>query len=207
MIRSSRSEQEDFWAGEFGSAYIGRNNEAQIIASNVALFSTALTNCSSPSSILEFGANIGLNLRALRCLFPSAEIRGVEINPHAATILRDVIGSNCVFEGSILDFESDVKFELVLVKGVLIHVNPEQLPLVYEKIYDSSSKFIFICEYFNPSPVSVPYRGHVDRLFKRDFAGELLDRFEDVELVDYGFVYKRDASFPLDDVTWFLLRK
>lgn len=56
-------------------------------------------------------------------------------------------------------------------------------------------------------PVVVSYRGHEDRLFKRDFAGEMLDRYPDLELVDYGFVYHRDPNFPQDDPNWFLLRK
>jgi spore coat polysaccharide biosynthesis protein SpsF len=55
--------------------------------------------------------------------------------------------------------------------------------------------------------VSIPYRGHEDRLFKRDFAGELLSRFGDLRLIDYGFVYHRDPKFPQDDITWFLLEK
>ena len=63
-----------------------------------------------------------------------------------------------------------------------------------------------ICEYYNPTPVTVPYRGASERLFKRDFAGELMDRF-DLALVDYGFVYHRDSHFPQDDLTWFLLEK
>jgi len=79
--------------------------------------------------------------------------------------------------------------------------------LVYQKLYDASSKYLLICEYYNPSPVTVTYRGHNDRLFKRDFAGELLDTFPDLRLVDYGFAYKRDTSFPQDDITWFLLEK
>jgi len=52
-----------------------------------------------------------------------------------------------------------------------------------------------------------PYRDHTDRLFKRDFTGEMLDMFSDLELVDYGFVYRRDPIFPQDDITWFLLEK
>lgn len=44
------------------------------------------------------------------------------------------------------------------------------------------------------------------KLFKRDFAGEIMSRHKDFELVDYGFVY-HGASFPQDDVNWFLLRK
>jgi len=44
-------------------------------------------------------------------------------------------------------------------------------------------------------------------LFKRDFAGEMLERFADLKLLDYGFVYRRDPNFPQDDITWFLLEK
>ena len=63
-----------------------------------------------------------------------------------------------------------------------------------------------INEYFNPTPVSIPYRGHENKLFKRDFAGELIDSYS-LKLVDYGFVYSRDNLYPQDDMTWFLLEK
>ena len=53
----------------------------------------------------------------------------------------------------------------------------------------------------------LPYRGHAGKLFKRDFAGELLERYADLSLVDYGFVYRRDPNFRQDDLTWFLLEK
>ena len=28
-----------------------------------------------------------------------------------------------------------------------------------------------------------------------------------LKLIDYGFIYHRDNSFPKDDITWFLLEK
>lgn len=55
--------------------------------------------------------------------------------------------------------------------------------------------------------MTIPYRGHEQRLFKRDFAGEMLDAYPDLRLVDYGFVYRRDPVFPADDLTWFLMEK
>jgi len=58
--------------------------------------------------------------------------------------------------------------------------------------------------YYNPSPVSIDYRGEKDVLFKRDFAGEMLDSIDGLNLVDYGFVYRR-ANFPQDDISWFLM--
>jgi spore coat polysaccharide biosynthesis protein SpsF len=61
-------------------------------------------------------------------------------------------------------------------------------------------------EYYNSSPVSIEYRGEIDRLFKRDFAGEMLEIYPDLKLIDYGFTYHRDF-FPDDDTTWFLLEK
>jgi hypothetical protein len=99
------------------------------------------------------------------------------------------------------------KAQLSFIKGVLIHINPDHLQEVYEKLYNASEKFILVAEYYNPSPVAIPYRGHDDRLFKRDFAGELLEKYSDLELVDYGFAYRRDPAFPQDDITWFLMRK
>ena len=51
------------------------------------------------------------------------------------------------------------------------------------------------------------YRGHENVLFKRDFAGELLDKYKNrVLLLDYGFIYHRD-TYPQDDLTWFLMEK
>ena len=63
-----------------------------------------------------------------------------------------------------------------------------------------------IAEYFNPSPITVNYRGEKKALFKRDYAGELIDRFH-LKLVDYGFIYDRDNLIPMDNFTWFLLEK
>ena len=57
------------------------------------------------------------------------------------------------------------------------------------------------------APVEITYRGETGKLFKRDFAGEILDRFPDLALIDYGFAYRRDPNFPQDDLSWFLMEK
>lgn len=108
---------------------------------------------------------------------------------------------------SILDFTPDRTWDLALIKGVLIHINPEFLPQVYDTLHAATGRYLMVCEYYNRSPVSINYRGHADRLFKRDFCGEILDRHADTQLIDYGFVYHRDPEFPQDDITWFLLEK
>lgn len=199
--------QEEFWAGDFGNQYIGRNESKELLASNLCFFSKALKQAGLVSSCIEFGANIGMNLKAIKLLYPGIDVKGIEINANAAKLLAELIGEENVYKGSIFNFDIKDKFELALIKGVLIHINPDKLDLVYEKLYSSTNKYIMVCEYYNPTPVTIAYRGHSDRLFKRDFAGELLDKYSDLRLIDYGFVYKRDISFPQDDVTWFLLSK
>ena len=177
------------------------------MATNIAFFNRALRAASKPRDCIEFGANIGMNLRALQLLYPGQVQSAIEINPAAAIELRKVISPENVFEGSILEFELQRTFDLVLIKGVLIHLNPDWLPQIYDKLHFATEKNLLVCEYYSPSPVQVTYRGHSDRLFKRDFCGEILDRHPDLELVDYGFSYRRDPVFPQDDITWFLLRK
>lgn len=201
-----KTDQERFWAGEFGDAYVARNRGPQCLASNVALFARVLNRTEAVRSVIEFGANIGLNLRAIGQLLPEAKLAAVEVNDRAVSELRKLAGVT-VHHGSILDYVAEAKHDLVLSKGVLIHLDPATLPQVYDLLYRSSARYICLAEYYNPTPVAVPYRGHADRLFKRDFAGEMLDRFPDLRLLDYGFVYRRDPNFPQDDLTWFLLEK
>lgn len=202
-----KTEQESFWAGEFGSEYIGRNKSAQLLASNLNFFSKALKQAGKITSCLEFGANIGMNLKSLQLLYPGAQLKGIEINHDAAKQLAESIGTNNVFEGSIFEYAVAEKADLSLIKGVLIHINPDMLETVYDKLYSASKQFILVCEYYNRTPTSIPYRGHTDRLFKRDFAGEMLDKYPDLKLIDYGFSYHRDPAFRQDDITWFLMQK
>lgn len=202
-----KTEQELFWAGEFGADYIARNDSAELVAANLDLFAKALRHARQPASCLEFGANIGMNLRALKLLHPSQEQFGIEINPQAAVRLAQTIPAGNVFNQSILEFEPTRTFDLVLIKGVLIHINPDALPAVYDKLHQATGKHMLVAEYYNPVPVALDYRGHTQKLFKRDFAGEIMDRHPDLVLVDYGFAYHRDPNFAHGDVSWFLMEK
>ncbi len=195
-----------FWAGEFGDEYVERNQNAKLLANNIFLFSQILKNVDSVKSVIEFGANIGLNLHAIKKLIPEVELSAIEINEKAVSIL-ETMGDITVYNQSILDFNPDYKRDFTFTKGVLIHIDPEQLPSVYNLLYTTSKKYICISEYYNPTPVEITYRGHKNKLFKRDFAGEMLDKFSDLKLVNYGFIYHRDLNFPQDDISWFLLEK
>ena len=200
------TEQEKFWAGKFGDEYIKRNNDPQIIAVNLNLFSKIIQNMGKIGSVIEFGANVGLNIKALMHLLPQTSFHAVEINKNACNDLAKINGLT-IYNESILSFTSVNSFDIVFSKGVLIHINPNELPSVYKKMYEHSRRYILIAEYYNPTPVDIDYRGISGKLFKRDFAGEILDKYKDLELVDYGFSYHRDNNFPQDDINWFLLKK
>lgn len=205
-MNSFKTEQEKFWAGEFGDEYIARNKDAWLLASNTALFSTILKRTRNVHSVIEFGANIGMNIHALKNLLPQAKLNAIEINAKAVEQLSQ-IKDLTVYHQSIFDFASNEKNDFVFSKGVLIHLEPTMLPQVYKTMYENSSRYICMIEYYNPSPMEIPYREHSDKMYKRDFAGELMDIYPDLELVDYGFIYRRDPVFMQGDLTWFLMEK
>lgn len=200
------TEQENFWAQDFGEQYIKRNNTSELIASNIYLFSKILEKTKDVQSVIEYGANIGLNLKALKTLLPNCELTGLELNPNAFNELSKIENITAV-HGSLLEYQATKQYDLSFTKGVLIHINPDKLDQAYKLLYESSRKYIVVAEYYNPTPIAIPYRGHEDKLFKRDFAGDLLDKYSDLSLVDYGFIYRRDNQFPQDDATWFLIKK
>ena len=179
------SEQELFWAGNFGDDYTERNSNEDLMASNIHLFSNILSYTKDISSVIEFGANRGLNLIALKHLLPKVQLSAVEINARAVSHLK-TLSLNNIWHQSILDTNEIDPHDLALFKGVLIHVNPEDLFQAYDVCYKASNRYIVLCEYYNPTPVEVAYRGHHKKLFKRDFAGEMLDRFKDLRVVHYG---------------------
>jgi pseudaminic acid biosynthesis-associated methylase len=205
-----KTKQEILWSDDkWSREYIQRNNSESLLASNIALFSQILSRTNHRvECVFEIGTNIGLNLDAIKALLPSALLSGIEISKEAyKEISKKDYGSNILNE-SILNLSHGLgEYDLVFTKGVLIHLNPEYLMDVYEKIYNLSKKYILFVEYYNPSPVSIRYRDKEGMLFKRDFSREFLDLHPKCKLLDYGFVYRYDNNYPQDDATWFLMEK
>jgi pseudaminic acid biosynthesis-associated methylase len=200
------TEQENFWAGSFGDDYISRNESGALLYSKVAMWSQMLKSANRVKSIKELGCNIGLNLKALHHLNPSYDLSGVEINEIAAHQAKE-LGIGSITCGTITEPLEDEKVDLTFTAAVLIHINPEKLDQVYQNLVNLSNRYVLVAEYYNPTPTDVVYRGHSERLFKRDFAGDLIDSYG-LNLVDYGFWYKRDnVAQEFGDVSWFLLEK
>jgi pseudaminic acid biosynthesis-associated methylase len=199
------TKQEEFWAGSFGSEYTKRNSSGKQGADAMQALAIEIRNVTRPiNTVLELGANSGLNITALKHLLPSADFTGVEINEAASEQLK--LTGATVHNLSLFDFEPNLKYDLVLIRGVLIHLDPEMLEAAYKKIAATSNKYVLIAEYYNPVPVALKYHDEDDRLFKRDFAGEFMKAHNEFELRDYGFHYRHGHYFG-DDLTWFLLER
>lgn len=197
------SDTEEFWGGEFGTNYSLRNQGPHLIASNLALFAKVLAKTRGVDSVIEFGANVGMNLDAISLLLPNADLCGLEFNDHAFEVLS---GKHEAIHDSVMAWEPQRQWDLVLCKGLAIHIAPGDLPILYENLYLSSRKYIVLAEYYSKQPQEVEYRGNKARMWKRDFASELMGRYPDLRLIDYGFVSEYD-TFPLDNLNWWLLEK
>lgn len=206
MSREETS-HETFWKGDFGDEYTDRNCCGEkMIACRVGNLAKCLSRADYITSSLELGSNIGYNEIALQRLYPDIVMDVVEINKKAAEQCAKIKNVN-VHNTSIYDLILEKTFDLTLVNGVLIYMDIERLQEVYENLYYYSKKYILIIEYYNPVPVDVVYRGHRGQMCKRDFAGEMLKKYPDLDLLDYGFIYHQDKAFPMDDFNWFLLQK
>jgi pseudaminic acid biosynthesis-associated methylase len=198
-----KTEQELFWEGAFGSNYTVRNTE--LSGGRKPFWADVLRRTADVNSVCELGANRGENIRALRELSPELSLTGVEINSSAFELLCNLPDVQAV-HSSIQDFTTEQRFDMVFTSGVLIHLNPDDLPRVYAKMAELSNRYVLINEYYNPHPTEIDYRGHAGKLFKRDFAGEFLDQNPQFSVVDYGFLWNR-VHPAWDNTTWVLMEK
>ena len=198
-----KTEQEIFWETDFGKKYVKRNLKSDRI---FTIGKNLLNNKVIINEVLELGANVGLNLDAIKRVYPDVKTYGVEINKLAYNIGKK---KHKFYNKPILNFKSKKKYDLVCSIGVLIHQNPKHLNAFYNKLYSLSKKYIYLSEYFNPTPVTIKYRNNDEKLFKRDFAKELWIKFPKLKLIDYGFHWKQDPRLKncCDNSNWFLFQK
>jgi len=202
--------QLDAWRGDFGNAYIQRNDfEDWKMAPGTKAFGQMMGNLAL-SSILEVGSNIGLNLMFISNLFKGqVKLHAVEPNKKAYERLvsrPDLTLSeswNC--DGFKIPLP-DNSIDLVFTKGVLIHIHPDDLGQITDEIFRIAKKYVLCSEYFSHEPVEMPYRGQTGMLFKRDFGLYYMDRFPRLACADYGFLWMQEFKI-FDNLNWWLFEK
>jgi pseudaminic acid biosynthesis-associated methylase len=194
--------QLDVWQGDFGVAYTDRNQvDWRVRAPAFAAMLEGL----KLRSILEVGCNRGHNLMALRHLLgPGVTLAGVEPNPYALELARASGVATCHRgSGSELPL-GDGAFDLVFTAGVLIHVPPDVLAPTLREFHRCSRRYLLAIEYAAAEDTVIPYRGHSELLWKRDFLKHYQTLFPDLALLRQGYWGAEDG---FDRTTWWLLEK
>lgn len=203
----SLNEQQNFWANDYANAYIEKNNSFDLNL-GIEAWGKMLNQTCNLSSISECGCNIGRNISFLNSLLPETRKSIIEISKPAFEFVTASYKLDKSFNGSIIDsqFKSG-SFDLIFTCGVLIHIHPDDLLVNMKKMFEYSSKYVLIGEYFNRTPLMIEYQGQTNKLFKRDIGKFFLSNFS-ARCIDYGFLWGHvydKAGF--DDITWWLFEK
>lgn len=157
----------DFWSGDFGNAYIGRN---QIDYRTRMDFFREVLNLTNAGNVLEVGCNKGHNLQAIAAVSQWIELAGCDINEAAVGLGRIALPEAFIEHFSATELNKfGLKFDLVFSVGVLIHIAPEDLKAVMQSIIDASEKYVLAVEYESSAEIEVTYRGHEGKLWRRPF--------------------------------------
>lgn len=186
--------QEMLWSGKLGNDYTIDNDKEIYIKRKMEIFKPILDKKLVINTVLEYGANVGFNIPAIKQFYPKAKYYGVEINK----IAYDKLKRNCIaYNQSIFD-KLDLKADLVFTYGLLIHISPVDLNEAYKVIYTHSKKYILIVEHISKNPFTVVYRERENAFFKGDFINDI-KKLYNLKLLRAGKVR--------GDLIWALLSK
>ena len=200
--------QEDFWKNSITESYAEDNSSFDQRLGVLAWMRILKSiNLKDIRSYLDCGSNIGRNIDFLKKVLPHASANIVELAPLPFSNCLDRFDIEDSFLGPLIDAYFSRTFDLVFSTMVLIHVNPDDLLSSMTRMYELSSRYILIGEYFNRTPVMINYRGEDDRLFKRDFGKLFVENFN-CKVLDYGFLWGHEFDTAgFGDVTYWLFEK
>ena len=192
------NEHEAFWAGEFGDAYLERN---QVRWQDRIPFWQRIHALTRAETALELGCNAGWNMLALRAACPDIKMLGLDVNEAAvqAALKADLIALRgpATEPGQLW---KDGAFDLVFTVGVLIHIPPQELQELMQSNITASRRYVLAVEYEADQETELAYRGHTGRLWKRPY-GEIYEQMG-MRLVAAG-----DPGPAFDRCHYWLMRK
>jgi pseudaminic acid biosynthesis-associated methylase len=192
-----KTKQEKFWQGEFGAVYTDRNsrslNEWNTFykdtwgITKIEMNDRFIGQLPKSTKILEVGCNTGMQLNGLQQM-GFENLYGIELQSYAAEQAKKYTKNINIICGSGFDLPfKDKYFEIVCTNGVLIHISPDNLPLIMAEMVRCSGKYIWGFEYFEEKVTEINYRGHENYLWKADYASLFLKQFPDLKLVKKEF--------------------
>lgn len=208
------TEQEKFWAGQFGKEYTDRNTrDPQVWESfyqenwgttKKEINQKLIGELPKDVKILEVGSNTGMQLRCLQEM-GFTNLYGVELQHYAVEKSKEYTKNINIIQGSGFDLPfKDNFFDVVCTNGVLIHIHPNDHKTIMSEMLRCSKTYIMGFEYYAPQLTEVNYRGNDGFLWKGDFAQLFMDNFNNLEEVRRDF-YKYRQNDNVDYA--YLLKK
>lgn len=208
MIGVVMSETQEFWKNEFGDAYHKRN---RVDWRQRVTFWSQILELTGARSVWEWGCGPGWNLTAIQFAASSFGIKLDGGDYASCNYPVQVYGTECNESANIqaLSAGLDVNkwmpnehdtFELTCTVGALIHVDPDSVQDLMQKIIDTSSDYVLAVEYDAQKESMVNYRGHDNKLWCRPY-GQM---YQDMGL---QFIAEGDAGDGFDECKFSLLRK
>lgn len=212
---SIETNQMKFWSGDFGKEYTDRNPNDITQMEDLYIKSFGvnreqmntefLKNIPKDAKILEVGCNVGAQLQILQKM-GFTNLYGIEIQWYAVEKAKSITKNINILQGSGFDIPfRDNYFDLVYTSGVLIHINPADLPVIMKEISRCSKSYIWGFEYFSEKVEDVNYRGNTGFLWKADYAQLYLNAINSISVVQKKY-YPYTEQPQLKDCM-FLLKK
>ncbi len=108
----------------------------------------------SPNSILEIGCNCGPNLYLIAKQFPSMKIEGIDINPKAIELGRELLISEGISNVKLsigkadeLEQFNDKEFDIVFTDAVLIYIGKDKIRKVIQEMLRVARKAVILMEW------------------------------------------------------------
>jgi SAM-dependent methyltransferase/acyl carrier protein len=135
----------------------------------------------SNMEIIDFGCGTGYLIEKLLNEYPSSKFTGVEQDPHLASIARENLEKyhnvEQIFEGSILSFSSQKKFDVATMRLVLEHVLDPHSTLVHiRSLLKPDGRIIIIDNDFDYHLRTYPEISELDALYKAYCASRVHDK-------------------------------
>lgn len=175
------------WAGNPGNEYTDRNTIDY--RPLIPFFNSIIPE--DVQSILEVGCNKGHNLMAICKSGKDFDLCGFDINTYAILCAKEQSqqeGCNIKFiVKDLFNHEMEYqKFDLVLICGVLIHIDPKELDNIIYKLYWLTKKYLLVLEYYSVKFKKIKYRDNI-QLWKGPYDEVILGN-EYINLIKQGEV-------------------
>lgn len=139
------------------------------------------------ASVLEVGCGFGRIASLVRRVNPKASYMGLDLSPTMIAAARERLGTDAeLVTGSILDFKTKARYDLVIAVEVLMHVLPEDVAAAVRKLDRLAKGHIVTLDWTTPVPGKRPAAHNFLHPYPELLGTGPFGRTRDVEVIPIG---------------------